>query len=99
MTERNLHTFLSAATSASASATYKLDYRFDEAPTRTLMGTLTAGAHLNVFGALDPTGNGVEHLISVVSASSFMMVIEAPLGRLRLEKVGASGTATVQGLV
>ena len=95
----NTHTFLNGATAASASGLFFTDYRFNDIPERTIMGTLTSGAEVRVLAYVDPVNFLVAHTVSTVSASSFSLVVAGPVAAIKVEKVGASGTATVQGLV
>lgn len=95
----NTHTFFDGEVSASVSASYLTDYRFGGDTDRTLMGTLTSGAEINIYAQVDPADTGIKHLVSTVSASSFSLVLDGPVAKITIEKVGSSGTANVQGLV
>lgn len=114
MTERTKHIFLNGATAASASATYPCDYRSNEGSTqRNLYGTLQSGAEINIFITVTEAGSTgapvtITHLEATLSAgsteyttatNSFSIVLNGPIDAIKVEKVGASGTATVIGII
>jgi hypothetical protein len=99
MTLRTYHRFLDAATTASASNTYNLtDYRHDEAVVRTIQGTIQNGANVALTTYLHQTDDTVSVLVSTFGAN-FQYFIAGPVARIKVEKVGASGSAWVEGLV
>lgn len=91
--------FLDGSTSASASGVYLTDFRFNDIPERTLQGVLTSGAGINIFTYANRSDETVEHLVSTFTASSFSTVIQGPVAKIKVEKVGTTGTAWVEGLV
>jgi len=112
MQTRTKHIFLNAATTASSSGTYPCDYRFDSGGLqRNLYGYLTSGAEINIYtNFYDPDTKTLlfSHLEDTVSAgsssyttatNSFATVVNGPVEAIRIEKVGASGTATVVGIL
>lgn len=94
----NLHNFLTSASVCGTSGSYLTDWVGGEQPERSLIGTLTAGAHIDVFVYLDKNET-IEHKVSTISASSFSLVLDGPVAKIKVIKTVASGTANVQGLV
>lgn len=111
MTQRTVHTFLNDDVSASAGAgdIHRTDYRFDHGGLeRTLTGTLTSGAEVNVYLHFYDTSASVVHLETTISAgsssytaatTSFVEVYTGPFQGIEVRKAGASGTATVLGIM
>ncbi len=111
MTLRKPHTFLNSATAASVSSTFPCDYKLeDNNPQRTLYGTLTGGASVNLYLTVtDPEqGTVIRHLEETVSVASsayttatnsFAFVINGPVSIIEVVKADGTGTATVIGLV
>jgi hypothetical protein len=98
-TTLNIHRFLTAATTASASGSYATDYRFPTAVNRSIFGKLTGGARADLYVCANPLDLTVEVLASSFTTSSFSTIIEGPIAMIRVEKVGTTGTAWVEGLV
>ena len=95
----NQHTFLSATTTAGTSSKYLTDYRIGDKIERTLQGTLTSGATVQLYTHVNLTNENTRHLVSTFSTSSFSTVIDGPVAAVEIVKSGASGTAWVDGLV
>lgn len=117
MAQRRTYLFIEAATAVSAGAgiVIKTDYRFDDGGLqRTLFGSLTSGAEINLFLYATHTQDGqtssveIRHLETTISAGSssfnaatntFSEVITGPITAVEVVKAGASGTATVIGIL
>lgn len=95
----NQHTFLSAATTVSTSSKYLTDYRFNDQTQRTLQGTLTGGAAVNIYTYVNTQNENTKHLVSTFTASAFSTVIDGPVAAIEVVKAGTTGTAWVDGLV
>jgi len=111
MALRTIYSFLTSASAVSASGGFNTDYRFDDGTAqRTLFGTLTGGAEVNLyFSITDPTtGITIRHLETTISAgsstfssatNSFADAILSPVTRIEVVKANASGIATVIGIL
>lgn len=95
----NQHTFLSATTTASTSSKYLTDYRIGDKIERTIQGTLTGGAGVNIYTHVNLQNENTKHLVSTIVASSFSLVIDGPVAAIEVVKAGTTGTAWVDGLV
>ena len=91
--------FLDGATAASASATYLTDFRWQQHDVRSLTGRLDGGAQVTVTVYNSRTSSDIPVLVSTYSTSSFLLRLDYPVARIKVEKVGATGTAYVEGLV
>jgi hypothetical protein len=98
-TTLNSYRFLSSATAASASASYITDWRFPTEVKRTVFGRLDGGASVRLYVYGHPTDETIPVLTSTFTTSSFLATLDGPVAKIRVEKVGASGAAYVEGLV
>lgn len=98
---------VSVAPTTSASGTNGLkraDYRFASDQNRTIFGTLTSGAHINLYVYPFPGDTTTKHLEAVISAessiyvsatNSFSDVLNGPFHAVEAVKVCAGGGATL----
>lgn len=99
MTQRTLHTFMSAETASGARDTYFPDYRFEAgSPRRTLQGIVSNGGAVAIYTGVDPNSSS-EVLVSVFTSTTFNFVLDYPIARITAVKTSGAGAITLKGLV
>lgn len=103
--QKNDVTVEGVTTASAGNGLARADYRFDDGGLqRTIFGTLTGGAHINLYIYPFPGDVNTKHLEAVISAgsssfvtatNSFSDVINGPFHAIEGVKVCAGGSATL----
>jgi hypothetical protein len=95
----NAVTLLSAVTAAGPSAAFALDWNYHEVQQRSLIVACVAGDTINVEVSVDGGNSwGLFTALAGPQASTVTNII-GPFTHLRVNKVGAAGSATVKGII
>lgn len=90
---------LAAVTAAGPSAVYPLDYRFESIQKRNLIVACVAGDSILVEVSADGGGSWGTLTTLAGPQASTVYSIDGPYTALRVTKVGATGAATVKGIL
>jgi hypothetical protein len=92
-------TFLNAVTAAGPSQAYALDYRYSSIQQRSILTACVAGDTINIEVSVDGGNSwGILAALAGPQATSITLV-NGPFTNIRVNKVGANGSATVKGVV
>lgn len=94
-----LVTFLNAVTAAGPSTVEACDYRFGDFQNRNIFVTVMNAADTIAVQTSPDGGTTWLNIAALTGATSGVMTISGPYALLRIAKSGATGPATVYGIV